>query len=246
MSPEVLQLIRTLKQQLRARNLTYRDVAHALKLSEASIKRIFATQRFTVTRLAQIARFAGLSLVELMQLASDSAPLLDTLTEDQEMQLVADAKLLLVAVCALNHWSLQDILNFYRLTSAEAVKRLRTLDRMGIIELLPGERIRRRTKRDFDWLPRGPIRRYFEREGIGEFVSGRFDGEHESLEFAHGMLTSAAQAELKIELRRLRGKLAALHEQSVPADMREKHGVAILLGLRRWEPMAFRRLRRVP
>jgi transcriptional regulator with XRE-family HTH domain len=246
MSPEVLQLIRTLKQQLRARNLTYRDVAHALKLSEASIKRIFATQRFTVTRLAQIARFAGLSLVELMQLASDSAPLLDTLTEDQEMQLVADAKLLLVAVCALNHWSLPDILNFYRLTSAEAVKRLRTLDRMGIIELLPGERIRRRTKRDFDWLPRGPIRRYFEREGIGEFVSGRFDGEHESLEFAHGMLTSAAQAELKIELRRLRGKLAALHEQSVPADMREKHGVAILLGLRRWEPMAFRRLRRVP
>jgi hypothetical protein len=57
-------------------------------------------------------------------------------------------------------------------------------------------------------------------------------------------LTPAAQAELKVELRRLRRKLASLHEESVSAALDEKSGVGLLLGMRRWEPIAFRQLRR--
>jgi hypothetical protein len=58
------------------------------------------------------------------------------------------------------------------------------------------------------------------------------------------MLTPDAQAELKLEFRRLRAKLSNLHEQSIPADITEKRGVGVLLALRRWEPIAFARLRR--
>jgi hypothetical protein len=58
------------------------------------------------------------------------------------------------------------------------------------------------------------------------------------------MLTHAAQVELKLELRRLRSKLASLHEQSVPAPLMEKHGIGLILAIRRWEPSDFRRLRR--
>jgi hypothetical protein len=58
------------------------------------------------------------------------------------------------------------------------------------------------------------------------------------------MLTFAAQAELKWELRRLRSKLVSLHEQSIAAPLTEKDGVGLLLALRVWEPLAFRRLRR--
>jgi hypothetical protein len=58
------------------------------------------------------------------------------------------------------------------------------------------------------------------------------------------MLTKTAQAELKAELRRLRRKLASLHEESVPASLRDKRGIGLLLAMRRWEPAAFIRLRR--
>jgi hypothetical protein len=58
------------------------------------------------------------------------------------------------------------------------------------------------------------------------------------------MLTSAAQAELKLELRRLRAKLVSLHEQSISAPLTQKDGIGLLLALKRWEPLAFRRLRR--
>lgn len=244
MSTEIIQLVVTIKRELKARGMTYRDVARALKLSEASVKRVFASERFTVARLAQVSALLGLTLAELLQESTSSLPPLDTLSREQEAHLVSDDKLLLVAVCSLNHWSLNDITHVYQIPKLEAVKRLRILDRMGIIELLPGDRIRRRAKRDFEWIPDGPIRNFFSKQGLNDFLQGPFDPEDESLDFAHGMLTRAAQAELKLELRRLRSKLVTLHEQSIPAPLAEKDGIGLLLAIRQWEPLAFRRLRR--
>jgi hypothetical protein len=219
-------------------------VAQALKLSEASVKRTFATERFTVARLAQVSQLLGLSLTELLQESSSSVPPLDTLTREQEAQLVADEKLLLVAVCSLNHWSLADVLSVYGISKLEVVKRLRILDRMGIIELLPGDRIRRRAKRDFEWIADGPIRGFFAKQGLNDFLEGAFNRTEESLDFSNAMLTRSAQAELKLELRRLRSKIVALHEQCIPAPLSEKDGIGLLLAIRQWEPPVFRRLRR--
>lgn len=244
MHAEIIHIVATVKQQLKAQGRTYRDVARSLGLSEASVKRLFASERFTVERLAQIGELLGFTLAELVQLAASSVPELDTLTNVQEAQLVSDDKLILVAVCALNGWSLADMLSLYHITKMEAIKRLRVLDRMGLIEFLPGDRIRRRAKRDFDWIQGGPIRHYFAQQGLTDFIAGPFDPKDESFDFAHGMLTPAAQAELKVEVRRLRRKLASLHEESVSAPLDEKLGVGLLLGMRRWEPVAFRRLRR--
>jgi transcriptional regulator with XRE-family HTH domain len=244
MSTEIVQLVATIKRELKAQGLTYKDVARALKVSEASVKRVFASERFTVSRLAQVSQLLGLTLAELLQESTASLPPLDTLTREQEAQLVSDDKLLLVAVCSLNHWSLEDITNVYDIPKQEAVKRLRILDRLGLIELLPGDRIRRRAKRDFDWIPDGPIRSFFSKQGLNDFLQGPFDPEDESLDFANGMLTRAAQAELKLELRRLRSKLVTLHEQSIPAPLSEKDGIGLLLAIRQWEPPAFRRMRR--
>ena len=242
MSTEIVQLVATIKRELKAQGLTYKDVARALKVSEASVKRVFASERFTVGRLAQVSQLLGLTLAELLQESTSSLPPLDVLTHEQEAQLVSDDKLLLVAVCSLNHWSLADITSVYEIPKQEAVKRLRILDRLGLIELLPGDRIRRRAKRDFDWIPDGPIRRFFAKQGLPDFLAGTFD--HEILDFAHGMLTTSAQAELKLELRRLRNKLVSLHEQSIPAPLTEKDGVGLLLAIREWEPPAFRGMRR--
>ncbi len=244
MSSEVSQLVATIKRELKAQGFKYRDLAKAMQISEASIKRIFADESFSVSRLAEVGRFLGYTLAELLQLAANDLPQLDCLTTEQEQQLVSDDTLLLVAVCAINHWSLDEILQVYDIAKSAAIRRLRILDRMGVIELLPGDRIRRRTRRDFAWIQDGPIRRYFLKHGVGDFIAGPFEPSDESFEFAHGMLTPAAQAEIKLELRRLRAKLASLHDQSVAVPVADKSGVGLLLGLRRWEPVAFRTMRR--
>ena len=151
-----------------------------------------------------------------------------------------------MAVCAFNHWSVTDIVAAYQMSKAECLKRLLVLDRMGVIALLPGDRIRLRIARDFDWLPNGPIRQFFRREGLSDFLAGRFDQPNETLEFTHGMLTEAAFSQLQLELRRLRSRFAALHKESAAAPLNQRRGTGVLLASQEWEPTVFQQFRRPP
>lgn len=58
-------LIKTLQRCLRAKGVTYRDVAGALDLSESSIKRLFSEKTFSVQRLEDICRYLDLSLIHI-------------------------------------------------------------------------------------------------------------------------------------------------------------------------------------
>jgi len=241
---EITQLITTLKRELKRQGKTYRDVGAALDLSEPSVKRLFATGQFTLERLVEVCGLLGLSLAELAQEADQGQQRIHTLTDGQERELVSDMRLLLVAVCALNHWTMAQMLQAYRLTEAECVQLLLRLDRLGLIALLPGNRVRLNVARDFDWLRDGPIRRYFREQGLPEFVDSGFRAPGESLDFVHGMLTESARAKLELELRQLRGRFAQLHEESLAAPLPQRRGTGLLLALREWEPAAFAALRR--
>lgn len=241
---EVTQLLTTIKRQLKVQGKTYRDVAGALGLSEASVKRLLTSDSFGVDRLVEISNLLGFTLAELAQEAALTGTRLHTLSEAQEKELVSDTKLLLVAVCALNHWTIADMLAVYRLTEAECVQKLLHLDRLHLIALMPGNRIRLNVARDFDWLSDGPIRRYFRTQGLADFLDGAFDRPDETLAFTHGMLTESALAALQVELRRLRARFAELHEESLAAPLPKRRGSGLLLALREWEPAGFTALRR--
>ncbi len=241
---EADQLIAALKKQLKNQGMTYRDVAHALKLSEPSVKRLFASGRFTVERLVQISNLLGYTLAELSKEAQAGQARLSSLTEKQEREVVSDAKLLMVAVCTLNHWTLDEIVEYYKLSEPECIKYLLQLDRLRIIDLLPGNRIRLNVARNFDWLPSGPIRKYFSSKGMNDFLTSDFSSDGETMNFVHGMFTDQAQAQILEELRKLRQRFAELHESSLAAPLAKRSGLGLLLAFRRWEPVDFAKLRR--
>ena len=241
---EVSQLLSTIKRQLKLQGKTYRDVAGALQLSEASVKRLLTSESLGVDRLVEISNMLGFTLAELAQEAALTETRVRTLTAAQEKELVSDTRLLLVAVCALNHWTMQDILAVYKLTEAECLQKLLHLDRLHLIALMPGNRIRLNVARDFDWLPEGPIRRYFRTEGLDDFLDSGFDKPEQSLAFTHGMLTESALARMQAELRQLRARFAELHQESLASPLPKRRGSGLLLALREWEPAAFTALRR--
>jgi transcriptional regulator with XRE-family HTH domain len=241
---ETRQLLSTLKRVLKARGLNYGDVATALGLSEPSVKRVFSNGRITVERLSALCGLVDMTLAELTQEATASVPRLGRLTEKQEAELVSDPGLLLVAVCALNHWRVSDIVARYRFDEAQCLRHLLRLDHMRLIDLLPGNRIRINVTRDFDWLPGGPIERQFAGHGRDDFLAGAFDSKHDAVFFVHGMLTPEARAQFQAQLTKLRRSFASLHEESQHAAIGERRGTAMLLALREWEPPDFARLRR--
>jgi transcriptional regulator with XRE-family HTH domain len=241
---EASQLVSTIKKLLKSQGLTYRDLAQALKISEPSVKRMFSSGRLTIDRLVQISNFLGFTLAELSKEAQATQPALSTLTEKQEREVVSDPKLLMVAVCALNHWTMQEIVVLYQLTDAECIKYLLLLDTLRIIDLLPGNRIRLNVSRNFDWLPFGPIRQYFKTQGMDDFLKSNFALEDESMAFVHGMFTDQALAQMQDELRRMRMRFAELHEESLTAPLSKRRGIGLLLAMRGWEPADFTKLRR--
>ncbi len=241
---EIGQLVSTLKKRLKIQGVTYRELAAAIGLSEASVKRMFACQRFSLERLVEISNFLGFTLAELAQEAVETESLVHTLSETQEAELVSDHKLLLVAICSLNHWSVQDIVSTYRVTEAECIQRLVQLDRLRLIVLLPGNRIRLNVARDFDWRVKGPIRKFFREYGLHDFTGGDFARDDEMMAFSHAMLTEAAIAKVLSELRKLRQRFAELHEESLTVPLSKRRGVGMLLALREWESAVFSELRR--
>lgn len=240
---EIEQLVSTLKRQLRKQGKTYKEVAAELNLSEPSVKRLFASGKFGLDRLVQIANFLGFTLAELAQEAVANAQRLHNLSLAQEKELVSDTKLLLVAACALNHWTFNDIVGTYRLTQAECLKKLLHLDRLRLISLMPGNRIRLNVARDFDWIAHGPIKQYFREQGLHDFLDGTFTDDDEAMIFSHGMLTEAAIAKIQVEIRQLRQRFAELHEESLASPLPKRRGTGLLMALREWEPSEFTKLR---
>jgi transcriptional regulator with XRE-family HTH domain len=237
-------VVAALKRLLKSRGYTYRRVGESIGLSEQSVKRMFSKSTFTLDRLVQLGALLEMSLAEIAEQAGHAAPSIRTLTQAQERELTAEPGLLLTAACVLNGWTPAQITAAYKFTKAECLKRLLKLDRLGLITLLPGERVRLNVARDFDWLPSGPIERFFRKQEKEDFLASDFAAAGESLYFLFGMFTPAARARLQARLEKLREEFAELHRESMAAPFEQRSGACLLVAERDWEPRSFAALRR--
>ncbi len=238
------ELVQLLKRNLKANGLTYADVARVLSLSQASIKRMFASGHFTLERLEQICDMAHLNLSDLVRQLDESKYRITRLTEEQENELVSDLNLLLIAVCARSHWTLEDIVRVYDMTEHEAIRYLARLDRLGLIELLPGNRLRLLVARDFQWIPGGPIERFYEERIQNEFFESSFAGANEFRVFSSGMLSKESQALLCRRLHSLAGEVAAMMSEDASLPLHQRHSIGMVLAMRPWELSVFKKLQR--
>lgn len=239
-------MVNVLKRKLRARRISYERIARHLGISLSSVKRLFSSGDFTLRRLEAVCELAEVDLLELAHDAEAERLRVTSLTEEQERELVADPELLLVAVCALSRWSFERIFDRYQMTKPHLIGLLVRLDRLGLIELLPENRIKLLVAPNFAWLPDGPIHRYFVNHVQTDFVSGAFDPERDMHRFAWGMLTAESAAVMRAKLADL---VESFHELARQDEVRPRQetrtaGTCLLVALREWEPAAFRSKRR--
>ncbi len=100
-------LVNALKSELRAAGVTYADLADALGMSESSVKRVFAKSDMPLSRIDEMLRVLKMDFAELARKVADAQPLSRQLTAEQEAAVVADRKLLLLAICCLSQWSFE-------------------------------------------------------------------------------------------------------------------------------------------
>src|SRR4029078_2175757 len=160
------QLIDTLKKLLKAQGLTYAAVATRVGLSEASVKRLFSARTFTLKRLETFCRFLDIDFFELARLARSGADEVREMTAKQETALANDAKLLGVFYLLLSVWKAGDIVALYEISRPALTRLLVRLDRLGLIDLLPQDRVRLKVPNLLRLHTGGPIHAAHRRRGV--------------------------------------------------------------------------------
>ena len=239
-------LVLALKAELRTAGLTYGDLATALGMSESSVKRVFAKADMPLSRIDEILRVLKMDFAELARKVVDTQPLAHELTEKQEAAVVADRRLLLLAICCLSQWTFEEMTKEYAFSDAECIKYLARLDHLGIIELKPLNRYRLKVSKGFRWLPHGPVMRYFREHVAADYLSGGFDGDGELIMLVHGEITKTLAASFVERLQRVGQDFAQAHlaDLRLPDDQRTPY--TLLVGMRTWLFAAFRDLKRNP
>ena len=234
------EIIDALKKALKAHGKTYADVAVALGLTEASVKRLFAQQSFSLARLDQVCHLIDIEISDLIQFMNEQQQRLQQLTVEQEKELTDDVMLMIVAVCVLNRWTIDDILAWYTISENECVRHLAKLDRLKIIELLPGNRIKLLVAPNFSWRENGPIQYFFQQKIGQEFFDTRFRRGDECLIVLNGMLSAQSNAEFQRKLKRLAREFHVLNDDDAALELQERQGTTLVLAMRGWQYGLFR------
>lgn len=231
---ESRQLIDTLKRLLKSRGITYAVAASKLGLSEASVKRVFSERTFTLKRLDEFCSVLEIDVFELARLARGRDAEVREMTEKQEEALAQDAALLGVFYLLLSEWTAEDILAHYEMPRTSLVRLLAKLDRLGLIELFPGDRLRLRVPKRLRLHAGGPIHRVHGKRVIESFTAAEFDRIGGEFRFEYRELTKASYELMCRRLERVAAEFVELAELDAALPSRERETIGLMLAMRPW------------
>ncbi len=231
-APQTAVLVEALKKLLKSRGTTYRALAASVGLSEASIKRLFAERTFTLQRLEQVCAVLEVDFYELARLARGAQASVEAMTVAQEQVLAGDSRLLGVFYLLFNDWQPDDIHERYVLSRAEVLRHVLRLEKLGLVDLLPHDKVRLRIPKSVRLRQDGPISRAHGKSVVTSFITADFDQAGGLFRFEVRELSKASMALLQRRLERLAAEFNEIAELDsyLPSDQRETVGMA--LGIR--------------
>lgn len=168
------QLLAALRRQLKLAGWNVRRIAIELNIGEATAKRWLAGKALTLDRLEALAALAGLTLAALARDAEQLDPgLAHELTLAQERALSSDIFLSFLFMALLGNATPAEIVADFGVPDAQIEKALAKLERLALIDLLPGGRVRPRIERAIVWR-KSPMRSLFEEYMKPQFMAMDF------------------------------------------------------------------------
>lgn len=202
-----------LKRCLKARGLTYADLARALGLSEATVKRCFSLESLTLQRTEQILTVLDMTMLDVAKLAA--APSVDApaqLTIEQEKALAERPRLFSFFHLLLFGHTAAKIVKEYDICKEEAAASLRTLERLQLLEVMPRDKVRLLVTKNLIWRPQGPLRQAYDQSIRERFLDNPFAGNQQFRKFATRRLSQSSQALLLRKIKRLVADMDSLSE----------------------------------
>jgi len=236
-------LLAELRRHLRLHGWTAKRLAAQLGIGEATAKRWLAGRGLTLDRLDQLARLCDLTLADLARAAEhpDSA-LPHELTLAQERALSTDTFLAFLFMTILGGIGPDEIARDFAVPAPVMALSLGRLERLALIDQLPGGRVRPLVDRTIVWR-KTPMRALFEQHMKPQFLAMDFSADEAVYVSSVVKLSPRGAAELAELLERLRRDVQDLAERDRETAILpgEWHGMMAamrkldLSGLRRGE-----------
>jgi len=146
-----------LRSALKARGVTYSELARRLGTSEPTIKRVFHQQDCKLSRLTAICAAIDLPLETLLEAADTSPAQSAALPPETEKGLAQRPALFHFLVFLMGRFTPSQIRRAFGLKRGSVELYMRDLERLGVIERDVGERFRFRVDIPIAWRWNGPL-----------------------------------------------------------------------------------------
>ncbi len=222
-----------LKGALRAKGVSYKDLAESLSLSEASIKRIFSTGSFSLDRFLEICEVSGITPQSLFSLMSEKSAKVYEYSEIQEQFFVENPNHLSFFDLLLKGNSPKSIAKKHELTITQVQKFLRDLEKIDLVDWLAGDRAKLKVSRNVRWRKGGPLKQKLLPKAREEFLRSSFEDIHAESKFMLIDLSERNQKKLKVRFHELIEDLSK--DSSIDQLAKSKREtIGIFLAYRPW------------
>ncbi|MFZ2630313.1 MAG: helix-turn-helix transcriptional regulator [Desulfosalsimonadaceae bacterium] len=232
---QTVEILGALKKYLKAKGMTYRQLAAEMGMSETSVKRLFSQQTVSLKRLEEVCGILDLELYDLALMArQQSRNAANVLSLNQEKALADDPKLMALFYFLINGWSVAHIIAEYTITEEEITRLLIRLDRLGLIELHPNNRVRLLVTKNIFWRKNGPLWTLHFKTILANFMNHPFNLPNDRLLFSPGVLSEAS---LKTILKKIDGlfrQFNDLAEMDAALPLKGRYSAGLFIEFRPW------------
>ncbi|WP_157219717.1 helix-turn-helix domain-containing protein [Flavisphingomonas formosensis] len=159
--PGATSLLTQLRAELRRAGLTAKAIGDRLGVAEPTVRRWLNGQGLTLDRLDALCALAGTDIRDLAAAAPSGGATRFTLA--QERILAADRALAFLFFAILNGWQPDAFEREFGVPQPRVAAYLQRLDRLGLIAIGAGGRVRPLTDRAVSWQRGGPLAVAFDR-----------------------------------------------------------------------------------
>lgn len=146
-----------LQQTLRARGMTYADLADKMGVSEPTIKRLFAAKDCKLSRLIEICEILQIQLSDVIDRAARVQDTITHLPRRTEAALAADPSLMHFFVLLRDNVPQAHIARRFELSEADMFRLGRKLETLELAEVMETGRIRLTAERPMRFRRDGPL-----------------------------------------------------------------------------------------
>jgi hypothetical protein len=157
-----LLVLEALKVLLKQQKQNYRALARHLKISVPSVKRAMNSASTPLSRIEEIASFLGLSLFEVLELARRESVENFHFTKEQEEFLAAHPHYFAYFDEVIRN-SPAEIEKKHGISRRSTLLYLKKLERLGLLELHPGDVVKHRVRGQIIWDDHGALGKTFSR-----------------------------------------------------------------------------------